>query len=129
MGAVVAVRRVDGEPVLLVLKLLEELQTALPANAGSRQILGAGQVRSRFLRAREGQKLSERGTLPHHHQAHARVACARRNRNCAEDHCRQTDARRLFGSFAEADGVPAGDVAELVRDDGLKFVRIVGSQN
>ena len=54
------------------------------------------------------------------------IARAGGDRDRAEHHGRERDAGRFLRAFAHADGMAAGDVAELVRDHALQLVDVVG---
>jgi len=90
------------------------------------QVACASEIRAGFLRPGEGQELTHCRALAHHHQAKTSVACACRDCDCAEHHGRKGDPGRFLHAFAHADRVSAGDVAELVGNNELKLVHIVG---
>src|SRR3954447_23231699 len=114
MGAVVTVLRIDREAIFLVLQLGEEFEHALTADAGGIERLYRKGIRARFLRAREGQELAERGLLAGHHDPHRRVASASCDRERSEYHGGEGDPGRFLGPFRETERVAARHVAELV---------------
>ncbi len=128
MGAAIGLLVVllDAIAEFEILELLEKGEAAAPADPRFRQILRARGVGGRFLGAAESQIFAERGLLARHHDAHAGVAAARRDRRRAEQQAEQRDARHGFHALARSDRVTAHDVTEFVREHPLHLLGAVG---
>jgi hypothetical protein len=126
VGAVVAVLLVDREAIFLVLQLAEELQEALPADSGVVEIGDRGLVGRRLLGAGEGEEAADRRALSRHEQRHSGIGRPCGNRQRTKHQCRERNAGRFLGAVAKANGVAAGDMPDLVRDDALDLVGIIG---
>jgi hypothetical protein len=116
----------DGVAHFLVLQLLEEGERALAADArlaqeGCASLVGAG-----FLGADERVEFAGRRMTPRGHYARRRLAAAQCHGRRSEQEREQHHLRGYRRALLEADDVPAGDVAQFVRDHALDFVRVVG---
>ncbi len=116
-----------GEAIFLALQLLEEADHALARIMRIIQMADGGRVGGTLDRAAEREELALGGTLPRHHRRHAGLARARGDRGGAEQQREQGDARRGLGRILRGQRRAAGlDMAELVGDDALDLVGIVG---
>src|SRR4029079_16431276 len=118
---------IDRQAILLVLKLLEELQAASAADARLRKIGCAGKVGRALLGAGEGHEIAKRRALAGVKDAHACVGRSSSGDGGGGQHQRQdADLGGGASALADAQDVTASDVAEFVGDDALKLVDIVG---
>ena len=126
MGALIAIVLRNVHPELEVLEPLEEGERAAAAEAGAAEIGGAGGIGRGFLGARKSEEAAHRRLLARGHDAHAGFAGAHRDRRRAEDQRQDHDPGRLLDALLDPDDVAAGDVAELVGDDALHLVGVLG---
>jgi hypothetical protein len=115
-----------AEAVFLLLQFLEEAEHPAARDVRLAEELRAGRVGGRFLDAAEREVAAHRCLLARRHDAGACFAAAGRHRGEAEDHRQEVHAHCGLGAAVGEDDVAVGDVAELVRDDALDFVGVVG---
>ncbi len=126
MGAVVAVFRINPDPELLVLELLEELEASLAGDTGRGKIFGARKVGSRFLGPAKGHEAAHRRLLAGRQDSHAGLACARRHRSGAQHKAQDRNNRCFVDPVVNPDRMPSGNVTQFVRDYALELIDVVG---
>ena len=74
----------------------------------------------------KARNVAERRALAGHHDTHSGIGRAGRHRRGSKDQREDGDPDRLVLPARAADRIAGDDVAELVRDDALELVHIVG---